>query len=78
MTTPGAIVLLLNMDNTLLENDRLVADLGEHLAQEFGDKNRDRYWEIFEALRAEQGYTDYLGTPVPAYLKPLCVVTHGQ
>jgi FMN phosphatase YigB (HAD superfamily) len=61
MTAPDPIVFLLDVDNTLLDNDRIVADLGDHLAREFGDESRDRYWEIFEALRAELGYADYLG-----------------
>ena len=61
MTTPDPLVFLLDVDNTLLDNDRIVADLGEHLAREFGDESRDRYWEIFEALRMELGYADYLG-----------------
>lgn len=61
MNAPGEVVFLLDVDNTLLDNDRIVAGLSEHLAQEFGDDNRDRYWEIFEALRVERGYADYLG-----------------
>jgi len=61
MTALDPIVFLLDVDNTLLDNDRIVADLGDHLAREFGDENRDRYWEIFEALRVELGYADYLG-----------------
>lgn len=61
MTAPASIVFLLDVDNTLLDNDRIVADLSEHLAHEFGDENRDRYWEIFESLRVELGYADYLG-----------------
>jgi FMN phosphatase YigB (HAD superfamily) len=55
------MVFLLDVDNTLLDNDRIVADLSEHLAHEFGDESRDRYWKIFEALRIELGYADYLG-----------------
>ena len=58
---PTEIVFLLDCDNTLLDNDRVAADLGAHLETEFGSENRDRYWKIFEALRAELGYTDYLG-----------------
>jgi FMN phosphatase YigB (HAD superfamily) len=58
---PGEIVFLLDCDNTLLDNDRVQQDLREHLASEFGPEKRDRYWEIFEALRAELGYADYLG-----------------
>ncbi|MEO8156918.1 MAG: HAD family hydrolase [Betaproteobacteria bacterium] len=54
-------VFLLDCDNTLLDNDRVQLDLRTHLASEFGPENRDRYWEIFEALRAELGYADYLG-----------------
>lgn len=61
MKTPDDVVFLLDCDNTLLDNDRIIADLSEHLAQTFGKANRDRYWEIFEALRAELGYADYLG-----------------
>lgn len=61
MTAPDKIVFLLDVDNTLLDNDRIAADLGDHLAREFGAGNRDRYWEIFEALRDELGYADYLG-----------------
>jgi len=59
--TSNDVVFLLDCDNTLLDNDRIIADLSEHLAQTFGKANRDRYWEIFEALRTELGYADYLG-----------------
>jgi FMN phosphatase YigB (HAD superfamily) len=55
------IVFLVDCDNTLLDNDRVQGDLREHLAREFGAGSRDRYWAIFEALRAELGYADYLG-----------------
>jgi FMN phosphatase YigB (HAD superfamily) len=55
------VVFLLDCDNTLLDNDRVVRDLSAHLEAEFGAESRDRYWKIFEELRAELGYTDYLG-----------------
>ena len=55
------VVFLLDVDNTLLDNDRIVADLGDHLQEEFGEDCRARYWAVFEALRAELGYADYLG-----------------
>jgi FMN phosphatase YigB (HAD superfamily) len=58
---PDELVFLLDCDNTLLDNDRVQDDLRAHLASEFGPENRDRYWEILEALRAELGYVDYLG-----------------
>ena len=58
---PFDIVTLFDCDNTLLDHDRVVADLRNHLEQEFGPRNRDRYFEIFEDLRKELGYADYLG-----------------
>ncbi len=55
------VVFLLDVDNTLLDGDRIVADLREHLKSEFGVACAQRYWAIFEALREELGYVDYLG-----------------
>jgi len=55
------IVFLVDVDNTLLDNDRIQADLKRHLEREFGAASRDRYWAILEALFAELGYRDYLG-----------------
>jgi FMN phosphatase YigB (HAD superfamily) len=61
MTTARDVVFLFDVDNTLLDNDRIEEDLRRNLEQEFGGENRDRYFAIFEALRAELGYADYLG-----------------
>jgi FMN phosphatase YigB (HAD superfamily) len=58
---PDDVVFLLDCDNTLLDNDLVEDDLRDHLAREFGVESRDRYWAIFEQLRAELGYADYLG-----------------
>ena len=55
------IVFLLDVDNTLLDNDRIEADLKHYLAQKFGAENRDKYWALLEGLRIELGYADYLG-----------------
>jgi FMN phosphatase YigB (HAD superfamily) len=55
------VVFLLDVDNTLLDNDSIEADLRNHLEREFGSPCARRYWEIFEILRAELGYADYLG-----------------
>ena len=55
------LVTLIDVDNTLLDNDRVQADLGVHLGVEYGAAARDRYWQIFEELRSELGYADYLG-----------------
>jgi hypothetical protein len=49
------------VDNTLLDNDRVTADLKEHLEREIGHELQERYWSIFEELRTELGYADYLG-----------------
>ncbi|HEX3230292.1 MAG TPA: hypothetical protein VHQ95_15055, partial [Pyrinomonadaceae bacterium] len=54
-------VLLFDVDNTLLDNDRVTADLRDHLEREVGHERQERYWSIFEELRAEVGYADYLG-----------------
>jgi FMN phosphatase YigB (HAD superfamily) len=62
-TTPAKakIVALLDVDNTLLDNDRVTADLRRHLTREVGPERQARYFEIFEELRRELGYADYLG-----------------
>ena len=57
----GEVVFLLDVDNTLLDNDRFVADLGARVEQAFGAAERDRYWAIYGTLRDEIGYADYLG-----------------
>ena len=54
------IVFLLDVDNTLLDNDRFRTDLGVRLEDAFGAEQRDRYWAIFAALREELSYADYL------------------
>lgn len=61
MSEPAPIVWLLDVDNTLLDNDRITADFKRHLTQAFGAERQERYWAIFEAQRAELGYADYLG-----------------
>jgi FMN phosphatase YigB (HAD superfamily) len=61
MKTADDVVFLLDVDNTLLDNDRVQADLRNHLEHEFGRASSDRYWAIFDALIAELGYADYLG-----------------
>jgi FMN phosphatase YigB (HAD superfamily) len=55
------VVFLLDVDNTLLDNDRVVGDLMRHLEREVGKERQQRYWAIFEELRQELGYADYLG-----------------
>ena len=60
MLSEGEVVFLLDVDNTLLDNDRFGADLGARLEQAFGVAERDRYWAIFAALREELSYADYL------------------
>lgn len=61
MTGIADTVFLFDVDNTLLDNDRIQADLGTYLVDNFGGQARDRFWTIFETLRAELGYADYLG-----------------
>lgn len=61
MATDGRIVFLFDVDNTLLDNDRVTSDLKRHLEQQVGHERQQRYWDFFEQLRAELGYADYLG-----------------
>jgi FMN phosphatase YigB (HAD superfamily) len=61
MTAPEKVVFLLDVDNTLLDNDHIQTDLRNHLEREFGPESLDRYWATFETLRAELGHADYLG-----------------
>jgi FMN phosphatase YigB (HAD superfamily) len=56
------IVFLFDVDNTLLDHDRVVADVRRFMEREIGKDRQQRYWEILETLRAELGYVDYLGT----------------
>ena len=58
---PTSVVFLLDVDNTLLDNDKVTADLKRHLTKSFGAERQERYWAIFEDLRKELGYADYLG-----------------
>ena len=59
--TKHPVVSLFDVDNTLLDNDRVVADMMRYLEAEVGHERQQRYWAIFEDLRKELGYADYLG-----------------
>lgn len=61
MSETDQVVFLFDVDNTLLDNDRITADLKRHLTQAFGEQRQQRYWAIFEDLRRQLGYADYLG-----------------
>ena len=61
VVAPERIVALFDVDNTLLDNDRVAADLKRYLVHEVGRERAERYWALFEELRTELGYADYLG-----------------
>lgn len=65
MTEPerahNRVVFFFDVDNTFLDNDRVTADLKHYRTREVGPEQKKRYWAIFEALRVELGYADYLG-----------------
>jgi FMN phosphatase YigB (HAD superfamily) len=65
-------VFLFDVDNTLLDNDRVMDDLRNHLEQEFGAETRDRYFAIMEELYAELGYADYIGALQRYRLEDMC------
>ena len=56
------VVFLFDVDNTLLDNDRIIVDLGRHLTHEVGFARARCYWTIFARLRSRLGYADYLGS----------------
>ena len=61
MTAKSPVISLVDVDNTLLDNDHVAADLRRHLERQVGHERQERYWAIFEELRADLGYADYLG-----------------
>ena len=61
MSRPHPIVFLVDVDNTLIDNDGIQQDLKDHLEQTYGVAARDRYWAILEDLMEELGYRDYIG-----------------
>ncbi len=61
MPTDNSLVFLFDVDNTLLDNDRVTADLKRYLTATVGPERQQHYWDFFEQLRAELGYADYLG-----------------
>lgn len=61
MSDRAPLVFLLDVDNTLLDNDRVHADLERHIEAEFGADAAKTYWAIYEDLRVKLGYADYLG-----------------
>ena len=73
MASREKVVFLFDVDNTLLDNDRVEADLRHHLEKEFGPRAGDRYFSIFEELRSELGYADYLGACSGTVLKKCAI-----
>ena len=61
MSAPSRVAFLIDVDNTLLNNDRVSLDLRRYLTRELGPERQERYWTLFEQLRTELGYADYLG-----------------
>jgi FMN phosphatase YigB (HAD superfamily) len=55
------VVFLLDVDNTLLDNDAVIEDLRRHLVEAFGRECQERYWDLFVEIQRELGYADYLG-----------------
>ena len=59
--TEHDVVFLFDVDNTLLDNDRVTLDLKKYTEKEIGRDRSEQYWSLFETLRSELGYADYLG-----------------
>ena len=61
MTLPHPTVFLIDVDNTLIDNDAIQQDIKDHLERVYGRASRVRYWKLLDELFAELGYRDYLG-----------------
>jgi FMN phosphatase YigB (HAD superfamily) len=72
MASREKVVFLFDVDNTLLDNDCVEEDLRHHLEKEFGAESMERYFAIFEELRSELGYADYLGALQRYRLEEVC------
>ena len=55
-------VFLFDVDNTLLDNDRVKSDLKEKVLQDFGQEACNRFWAIYEEQRKKHIYADFIGT----------------
>lgn len=61
MSAMNDIVFLFDVDDTLLDNDGINADLDAHIERVFGPDGRMLYRAIYESVRDEVDYADYLG-----------------
>ena len=61
MASENEVVFLFDVDNTLLDNDRVERDIRHYIEVKCGIQSRDRYLSVFEELRVKLGYSDYLG-----------------
>src|SRR2546430_2361164 len=56
------VAFLLDVDNTLLDNDGLKAWCDRALRDAVGDDQADRFWELYEETRHATGVVDYPAT----------------
>jgi FMN phosphatase YigB (HAD superfamily) len=61
VTGMAPVIFLVDVDDTLLDNDRIRTDIQEHLADSYGVVLAERYWTVQERRFVELGYRDYLG-----------------
>jgi FMN phosphatase YigB (HAD superfamily) len=62
MSETHGLVFLFDVDNTLLDNDRMKRDLGDYVRRTFGEKAEDELWKLYGEERVKHGYADFLGT----------------
>jgi FMN phosphatase YigB (HAD superfamily) len=60
-SSPDSLVFLIDVDETLINNDAICEDLKQHLVETVGEEGKERYWALFEQLFTDLGYADYLG-----------------
>src|SRR6476646_312140 len=60
-SSPDSLVFLIDVDETLINNDAICEDLKQHLVETVGEEGKERYWALFEQLFTDLGYAEYLG-----------------
>jgi FMN phosphatase YigB (HAD superfamily) len=62
MSETHQVIFLFDVDNTLLDNDRMKRDLGDYVNRTFGPGAENELWTLYEEERVKHGYADFLGT----------------
>lgn len=62
MSRIAPVAFLFDVDNTLLDNDRVRAELAETIERIVGPERGEAFWESYEQVRRDRDYVDYPNT----------------